>query len=403
MMKATRLFALVLVVVGFSPEALAWEATLEASAGDADRLDTPVCAIVTLPGDLARLSPDELVVEVRGPGGKTPGQLVPAAEAGKWELWWVASLKAGQRATYSASVARGKQPPGGFRFQDTRGDHLDLLVGERRVTRFMYAFRYDPNPAKRFLVAKPFTHVFDSRGEKFITSPGGQPYPHHRGIFLGYRVGTPDGKRHDFWHVRNVWQRAEKLSGLHAGPVLGRMSAIVKWEIKEDTAVITEERTITVYRQRRPGVLLDFVSTLRSEAGDLDLGGDPEHAGCQFRPHPAVAKRGKETRYLFPPGMKPGRGGTKDMPWAANSFALGDSRFNVLHMNHPDNPKGTIYSAYRPYGRFGAFAPTKLPAGKALTLRYRIFVREGADAPITVEEAQRLWNDFANPPVASVK
>jgi len=399
MFKAATLAAL--VVFGLPAQVRAWQVTLEVKAGESERVETPVCALVSLPEDLAKAPPGELLVEVSGPGGKTPGQVVPAQGSG-WELWWPVTLKAGQTATYTATITRGKQS-GGFRFQDFAGDHLDLLFGGRKVTRFMYAFRYDPNPNKRFPLAKPFTHVFDSRGEQVITSPGGNPYPHHRGIFLGYKVGTPDGKRYDFWHVRNVWQRTEKLGPLYAGPVLGRMTALVKWEIKQDTPVVTEERTVTVYRQSKPVVLLDFVARLRSDDGDLDLGGDPEHAGCQFRPHFEVAKRGKDTRYLFPPGMKPGRGGTKDMPWAANSFALRDSRFNVLHMNHPDNPKGTIYSAYRPYGRFGAFAPTKLPAGKTLTLRYRIFVREGADAPITVEEAQRLWNDFAKPPAVVVK
>ena len=403
MARARHLALASLLLLAVGSPARAWQVVLEVKAGDAERLETPVCALVSPPPDLAKLPPSQLAVEVQGPAGKVPGQLVRAQEAGKWQLWWLVSLKPDQSATYTATISRGKQPPGGFIFKDTPGDHLDLLLGGRRVTRFMYAFHYDPNANKRFPTAKPFTHVFDSRGERVITSPGGQPYPHHRGIFLGYKVRTPDGKRYDFWHVRSVWQRVEKLTNLQAGPVLGRMTAIVKWEIKPDTPVITEERTITVYRQREPVVLLDFVARLRSEVGDLDLGGDPEHAGCQFRPHPEVAKRGRETRYLLPPGMKPGSRGTKDIPWAANSFALGQSRFNVLHMNHPDNPKGTIYSAYRPYGRFGAFAPTKLPAGKTLTLRYRIFVREGADAPITVEEAQRLWNDFAHPPVVVVK
>ncbi len=403
MVKARHLALASLLSVAAALPAHAWQVRLEVKAGETDRVETPVCASISLPPDLAKLPPSELAVEVQGPVGKVPGQLVRGQGQGKWQLWWLVSLKAGQSATYTATVSRRQQRPGGFAFEDTPGDHLDLLLGGRRVTRFMYAFHYDPNPNKRFPTAKPFTHVFDSRGERVITSPGGQPYPHHRGIFLGYKVRTPDGKRYDFWHVRSVWQRVEKLTNLQAGPVLGRMTAIVKWEIKPQTPILTEERTITVYRQREPVVLLDFVARLRSEVGDLDLGGDPEHAGCQFRPHPEVAKRGRETRYLLPPGMKPGLRGTKDIPWAANSFALGQSRFNVLHMNHPENPKGTIYSAYRPYGRFGAFAPTKLPAGKTLTLRYRIFVREGADAPITVEEAQRLWNDFAHPPVVVVK
>jgi len=49
----------------------------------------------------------------------------------------------------------------------------------------------------------------------------------------------------------------------------------------------------------------------------------------------------------------------------------------VLHTNHPDNPKGTVYSAYRDYGRFGAFFKETINSGETLTLRYQIWVAEG--------------------------
>ncbi len=42
-----------------------------------------------------------------------------------------------------------------------------------------------------------------------------------------------------------------------------------------------------------------------------------------------------------------------------------------------DNPKPTIYSAYRDYGRFGAFFKKKIAADETLTLRYRIRVSQG--------------------------
>ncbi|MFW6161692.1 MAG: DUF6807 family protein [Planctomycetota bacterium] len=397
-------------------EAAAGGLDIKVVAGDTDRIDTPVCVEVPEAKVLAELdmdkqvplstlvAQDQLTVTLTGPKGTFPPGQIEVPEDGKARLWFVLpKLEAGKTVYFKAMVKR-REPKWkkAFEFQDEKGDHLDLLFAGRKVTRFMYEFEDTDDAKKRFPTAKPFTHVFDAARERVITSPGGSPYPHHRGIFLGYKVGV-NGKRYDFWHVRRVWQRVEEIAETEAGPVFGQMSAIVKWEIKEDEPVITEERTITVYRQDKPEVLLDFVATLRSEAGDLDLGGDPEHAGCQFRPHPEVAKRGKETKYVHPPGMKPGRGGTKDMPWSTISFALGDSRFNVAHLNHPDNPKGTIYSAYRPYGRFGAFAPTKLPAGESLTLRYRIYVREGKDAALTVEEAQRLYADFAHPPTATVE
>jgi hypothetical protein len=392
--------------------ASAFDVTIEVEAGESDRIETPVCAPIVLP---AAPGPD-VVVELEGPEGKAPGQLAVGNEKGSWVLWWVASVKKGQKATYRAKIEKGNPPKDAFAFQDEKGQCLDLLFGGRKVTRFMYA--YDTSTKeRRFETYKCFTHVFDSKGERLITNGHGGPFPHHRGIFIGWtRVTLPDGKtRCNFWEMGGgVCQRLDKLASQEAGPVLGRMQALVRWEDSKGEPVILEEREIAVYRQSKPELLLDFVSTLRSQKGDLMLDGDPEHGGCQFRAHsdvgaqfkdprnPASGTTGRETKYLLLPGMKEGAKGTLDMPWAAVSFVLGESRFNVAHLNHPENPKGTAYSANRPYGRFGAFPRTTLKADQPLTLRYRFLVREGQE-PLTADEAQRLYDDFAKPPKVAAR
>ena len=65
------------------------------------------------------------------------------------------------------------------------------------------------------------------------------------------------------------------------------------------------------------------------------------------------------------------------MPWAALNFTLGEKKYFAQHMSHPTIPKGNIYSAYRDYGRFGAFCVDTIPKGESLRLRYRIVVGEG--------------------------
>lgn len=61
-------------------------------------------------------------------------------------------------------------------------------------------------------------------------------------------------------------------------------------------------------------------------------------------------------------------------------------------MNHPDNPKDTLYSAYRDYGRFGAFFKRELKQGAELRLHYRIRVTAG-DLP-SREELQKQYEEF---------
>ncbi|MDB4724532.1 hypothetical protein OAF71_01935 [bacterium] len=60
-------------------------------------------------------------------------------------------------------------------------------------------------------------------------------------------------------------------------------------------------------------------------------------------------------------------------------------------MNHSDNPKGSIYSAYRDYGRFGSFPKVTLKKGESLKLNYRIRVTLG-DFP----EREKMALEYAD-------
>ena len=63
--------------------------------------------------------------------------------------------------------------------------------------------------------------------------------------------------------------------------------------------------------------------------------------------------------------------------WAALSYGLGENTYEVQHLSHPDIPSGNVYSAYRDYGRFGAYFKTTVAKGETLSLQYRIRVAEG--------------------------
>ena len=84
----------------------------------------------------------------------------------------------------------------------------------------------------------------------------------------------------------------------------------------------------------------------------------------------------------------------------AMSYGVAGKRYSVLHMNHPDNPKGTVYSAYRDYGRFGAFFKRTIEKNQTLTLRYRIWVGRG-EMPGREDLAIR-YAVFVNPPQVEV-
>jgi len=400
-MKSTRCITIVAIIVLLisisGAAASAGQFKIQLSPPKADCLDVPVVCAIELPDALADVDCSLLNVVVRqdGVSGDICGQIIRTAD-GRARLCWVApKIAAGKSTSWTATVTRAKAASG-FTWKDNPGRYLDLLFDGRKVTRYMYA--HDKStPQRLHETYKVFHHVFDAEGKNVITKgPDGQTpyekglYTHHRGIFIGWNKLKCRGQQYDFWHMKDVFLVHQKFENMIAGPVAGSSTAVIHWIDKKGAPVIEERRTTTVFRQGDPTILLlEFNTALKAVNGDVILDGDPEHAGFQYRPHNDVAAGPKDVkaRYLF---HTDGIDAHKDrnLPWVAMSYGLNGKRYSVLHMNHPDNPRPSVYSAYRDYGRFGAFFKDEIKSGQSLNLKYRILVVPG-DLPERDEMAAR--------------
>ena len=373
---------------------------LNVAAPNADTRNTPLHATIALPDSFANVPPEQIAASLQPPGVTAvaiPGQIVRAGE--KTELWWIApELEQGRPGKWVATlrIDADKRHPG-FGWKASPGRHSDLVWNDHQVLRYLHAFD-SSTPERLHETYKPYHHVFDASGQNLLTNGAGGLYPHHRGIFVGWNKTKAGDKEYDFWHMKEVAQRHQRILSQSAGPVLARSKTLIHWVDPDDKPVIVEQREVTVFRQPAPTVLLlDFRTELKPVAGDVFLGGDPEHAGVQYRAHNDVAD-GDETvkaTYLF---HEDGIDAHEDenLPWAAMSYGLNGRRYSVLHMNHPANPKPSKYSAYRDYGRFGAFFTKQLKSGETLSLRYRILVIEGPLPPREQLSAQH--SAFVAPP-----
>ena len=303
-----------------------------------DGVNVPVHTPVKLAGDLAQADPQGITVTLKeGESGEsTPGQIVDSP-AGR-ELWWIIpSARGNKTSIWTANVTAGKtKPEQRFSFRDTAGKHLDVALKSKPVTRYMYA-RDTSTDAAKHETYKVYNHVFDEAGKKLLTKGAGGKFTHHRGIFIGFSRTGANGRSFDTWHMKGVTQIHRKFAGRAAGPVLARYTALINWNEGEDKPIIAEQREITVYNQGDAAILLlDFRTKLTAAAGDVVLDGDPEHAGCQYRPHDDVAAN-KSAKYMFhEKSVNPRK--VKDLPWVALAYKLNGKQYHVQHLSHPSIP-----------------------------------------------------------------
>jgi hypothetical protein len=295
------------------------------------------------------------------------------------------------------------------------------------------------DPADHFFTFKPFHHVYDPvEGKTLLTSGAYKTnkeglYPHHRGLFFGFnKISYGDKQTADIWHgTDNVFSQHDKLLSTEAGEVLGRERSAISWHGKDGKTFATEEREVTTYAvPGLTGTLIDWSTVLSTRLDKVRLDGDPQHSGFHFRASMGVADAIKaeqdaakkenrkpkpaDTYYLRPDGKgdpgdtrnwdaNPKAAVAKDprtvnLPWNAMSFVVGDKRYTVLRINHPDNP-GETRGSERDYGRFGDYFEYDLTPGKPLKLKYRVWVQEGE---MTVDQCKAMAAAFVNPPAVKV-
>ena len=318
--------------------------------------------------------------------------------------------KAAPKAEKPPATAVKTPPPGpapsdkGFCFKDTAGEYLDVYLDGRAVARYMYA-NDTSTPQRSNETFKPFLHVFDAAGKDTITKGPGGDFTHHRGIFFGWKKIDFEGKQYNLWEMGGNRQIHQKFLDQKAAADQASFTSLVAWKLADGKTLVEDERTFTFYRRPAPTLaLIDFSAKAKAVAGDLDLNGDPEHGGVQFRAAQEIDR--KTLKYCLPKDavepphdpnaefqiMNTAKIAKTDLPWAAESYSLGGKTYNVEEMSGPGNPKGTRWSAYRDYGRFGAFPAAKLKAGETLTLRYRFWVTTG-DAP-TRADLQKQYEEY---------
>lgn len=266
-------------------------------------------------------------------------------------------------------------------FRDVAGSYIDILQDDKPIVRYMYAFDKSNNDRKHETF-KVFHHVMNEEGTSPITKGPRGLFTHHRGFYIGWFKLQHGGTEHDLWHMRKEEAQVHRdILVKESNAERSILSTRIDWLGTDGETVVLEEiRTITVYHDDPDAhTVIDFQSELKAVNGDVELRGDSEHAGMHYRAEQDVAENKSATYIFHAENINPRE--DADLPWVTMTYQMLDGRhYSVQHMNHHENPKDTYYSAYRDYGRFGAFFEETIKDGNSLTVNYRMRITPG-EAP----------------------
>lgn len=259
-------------------------------------------------------------------------------------------------------------------------------------------FRFVPGPASRTLMKgdqpvwetitsepeysstgfKVYTHLYESHSGQRITGARLNPYPHHRGVWIGWQKVTDGRGTYNFWEVPDTTQRFMGFirERERASATIAVEAARIEWVAPDGRVIVREIREWCATVRTHGTVWLEVASELSAAGRDpVSLDGDAHHAGCQVR----LAAGARDLEYR-PVGAAKAVGNDVWTGVGAMlaGFRLGPTSVGVVQWHDKANPGPVEYST-RAYGRFGSrFSPTLQP-GVPRTFRWTLLVA-GNDA-----------------------
>jgi hypothetical protein len=246
-------------------------------------------------------------------------------------------------------------------------------------------------------------------------TPGEQhDHPHHRGFWFGHGVVNSS----DLWTDSNP--KTGKIVHndfieIKSGTKSGEFKARNNWLDAAGKTLCTDEQTMRFYHPGgAPERMFDFDITIHASNGDVLLG-DTKEGMLAFR----IAETMRLTK-MTPKGEKPIPGdghivnseGVRDAgawgkraAWVDYSGPVNSNIVGIAIFDHPSNLRHPTWWHARDYGLLAANpfgrhdfegAPEgagnyTIPAGKSLTLRYRIYLHEGDEKQGKVAERYKEY------------
>lgn len=257
-----------------------------------------------------------------------------------------------------------------------------------------------------------YIHPAITPGGRIVTDDYPVDHRHHHGVWFAWTSTQFEGRKPDFWNMGDAKGTVEfeELDRVWSGPVYAGFQSRhrqVDLTAPEPKTALNEAWSLEIYAigqsASQPHFVFDLTITCACAGESVLKLPKYRYGGIGFRGPAAWNGKGNLT-FLNSEGTTDRSKGDNAQTvgrWAHLGGLINGAAAGVAILGHPGNPGAPQPQRIHPTEPFFNFAPQQagdfdIAPGKPMILRYRFVLADGAP---DVALLNRLWNDYAHPPV----
>jgi hypothetical protein len=268
-----------------------------------------------------------------------------------------------------------------------------------------------PSPDVKPIFARGgYLHPVRTPSGRVVTDDYPADHRHHHGVWFAWTKTHFQGRDPDFWNVGDGKARVEfeALEHVWSGPVQSGLRArhrYVDLTSGSPIAVLSEQWDTRVFAVDGQRYLMFDVDVRQSNVSSDPLELPEYHYG-------GIGVRGAASfvtldnvQFLTSEGKDRATGDGTESRWAVISGGVDGARASIAILAHPGNFRAPERMRIHPTDPYLCYAPSRsgpwaITKGAVHDARYRFVTFDGAPDPA---DLQRLWRDYAHPPLATIR
>lgn len=398
-MRSLSIATLAVLFIGCNPHA-SFQLTVD--AGDYSRRS--VLSSFTIPEELGNTD----ISLIDESGGETPVQI----DANNRGWFIVDRLAAGKTKTYQVITGGESSSNRHLVSMDQQEASVAFTLGGQSVVKYHYRTsglpRSDIDPIYE---RAGYLHPVYTPSGHVVTDDYASNHLHHHGIWAAWTNTVFQGRTPDFWNMGAGTGTVEvvALDSTWQGPIYGGLNARHRYvDLTQDVPVSAlkegwELRVYSTSDEESRFHLFDLIVTQATATDSALVLPEYHYGGVGFRGH--WDWNGEEnTFFLTSEGKDRNNGHATRARWCHIGGEVDGALVGIAILGHPSNFEAPQPMRIHPSEPFFNFAPSQagewsIEPGKPYTAQYRFVVYDG---PPNAELLDRLWNDYAHPPVANL-